>query len=200
MSGIVSPGGYFASSKPKSHPRHEIKVSRALTVLEITHFYAACSYVVLGEENLNHSGSGWKNRAGCLPLQELVEYCHPLFQIFRLHLLFLSILPSFYPTAGLPLLITKNNRHSFYIVLALSPLAGPSIGMEASDLLPACTPTPLPTFPAGECHHAACSEHSCLANAGSRCGTRPHCAWQQPPHATDHGQLREAVFPEQREG
>lgn len=31
--------------------------------------------------------------------------------------------------------------------------------------------TPFP-LPAGECHHAVCSEHSCLARASSRCGVR----------------------------
>lgn len=84
------------------------------------------------------------------------------------------------PTAGAPSLIAKSNRHSFCIALALSRLAGPPAGVEPSALCPpACRRSARPTFPAGECHHAACSEHSCLAKASSRCGAqRPNCAWQ----------------------
>lgn len=81
--------------------------------------------------------------------------------------------PGLCPTAGAPSLIANSNRHSSCIAPAPSPLAGPPVGVEPSALCPpACRPTPRPTFPAGDCHHAARSGHSCLAKANSRCGAQ----------------------------
>lgn len=110
--------------------------------------------------------------------------------------------PGSYPTAGSPSRITKSNRHSFCIALACSPLAGPPVGVELSALCPpACRPTPRPTFPAGECHHAACSEHSCLAKASSRCEARaPTALGSSSLNPTDPRQLIAAVLIEQKEG
>ena len=110
--------------------------------------------------------------------------------------------PGSYPTAGSPSRITKSNRHSFCIALARSRLAGPPVGVELSALCPpACRPTPRPTFPAGECHHAACSEHSCLAKASSRCEARaPTALGSSSLNPTDPRQLRAAVLIEQKEG
>lgn len=110
--------------------------------------------------------------------------------------------PGSYPTAGAPSLITKSNRHSFCIALALSRLAAPPAGVEPSALCPsACRPAPRATFPAGECHHAACSEHSCLAKGSSRCEAQAQLRLAAAfSILLTHGQLRAAVLIEQKEG
>ena len=110
--------------------------------------------------------------------------------------------PGSYPTAGSPSRITKSNRRSFRIALAPFRSAGPPVGVELSAPCPlGCRPTPRPTFPAGECHRAACSEHSCLAKASSRCEARaPTALGSGILHPTDPQQLRAAVFIEQKEG
>ena len=105
------------------------------------------------------------------------------------------------PTAGAPSLIAKSNRHSFCVAPALSRLAGAPAGVGPSALCPpACRPSTRPPFPAGECHHAACSEHSCLAKASSRCGAqRPNCAWQWHPQSHwPPGQLEVPVLNKKR--
>lgn len=110
--------------------------------------------------------------------------------------------PGSYPTAGSPSRSTKSNRHSFHMALTSAPRAGPPAGGELPALCPpACRPTPRPTLPAGKYHHAAHSEHSCLAKASGRCEARaPAALGNSILDPSDPQQLRAAVLIEPKEG
>lgn len=81
-----------------------------------------------------------------------------------------------------------------------SPRTGPPAGVELSALCPVgCRPPPRPTCPTGDCHHAAGSEHRCLAETGSRCGSQaPATLGSSGLGPLARGQLRAAVLTGQK--